>query len=107
MHEVNGHELDRAETSVDASNKLVDRRTQVLVLFDVLPRRNCELREDNLADPFGVLAEEQLKSVQFLWDTLDVVETIDTDDHLDVTEALLQLLDTLLDVGFLQVLYDG
>lgn len=60
--------------------------------------------KDNLADPLWVLAEEELECVQFLWDTLDVVQSVDTNNDLDAVEAVLELLDTFLDVGLLQVL---
>ena len=42
--------------------------------------------------------------MQFLRDTLDVVESVNTNNDLDISEALLQLLDTLLYVRFLDVL---
>ena len=48
MHEVDRHELDRSESTVDSSHELVDRRSQVLVLLDVLTGRDGELNEDNL-----------------------------------------------------------
>lgn len=51
-----------------------------------------------------MLAEEELECVQFLWDTLDVVQSVDTNDDLDAVEALLELLNTFLDVGLLYVL---
>ena len=62
------------------------------------------MRKDDLADPFRVLAEEELKRVQLLWYTLDVVESVDTHNDLDVSKALLQLLDTFLDARLLDVL---
>ncbi len=37
VHEMNRHELHRAETSIDTPNKLVHSRSQILILFDVLP----------------------------------------------------------------------
>jgi len=48
VHEVNRHELDRSEATVDSSDELVDRRSQVLVLLDVLTGGNSELDEDDL-----------------------------------------------------------
>jgi len=67
-----------------------------LILLDVLSRRHGDLYELDLADPFGVSFEEVLKGVQLLWNTLDVIETVDTDDELDAFEFLLQLLDPFL-----------
>ena len=40
--------FDRAEPAIDAADELVDARAQVLVLFDILSRRNGELDEDDL-----------------------------------------------------------
>jgi hypothetical protein len=54
MHVVNGHEFDGTESSVDLSDEFVDYRSEVLVLFDVLPGRNGELHEDDLGS-VGVL----------------------------------------------------
>ena len=107
MHEVDGHEVDGTEATVDASDKLVDRRPEVLVLLDILARRDGKLCENNFADPLGMLGQEEFESVQLLWDTLDVVQSVDTNDDLDVSEAVLELLNALLDVRFLQVLWDG
>jgi hypothetical protein len=54
MHVVNGHEFDGTESSVDLSDEFVDYRSEVLVLFDILPGRNGELYEDDLGS-VGVL----------------------------------------------------
>lgn len=43
----------------------------------------------DLANPFRVLRQEELESVQLLRNTFDVVQTIDTNDNLDSTKALL------------------
>jgi len=48
VHEVNGHEVDGPESAVDPSNKLVYRRTQVLVLLYILSGRDGKLNENNL-----------------------------------------------------------
>lgn len=106
MHEVDGHELDGAELAVDASNELVHDSTQVLVLFDILARGNGDLHKDDLADPFRVLSQEDLKSVQFLRHTLDVVQAIDTDDEFDALEFLFEGGDALLNLGLLQTLVE-
>jgi hypothetical protein len=51
-----------------------------------------------------VLSEEELEGVQLLRHSLDVVETIHPDDHLDAVEPLLELLDSLLDGWSFQTL---
>lgn len=60
--------------------------------------------ETYLADPFWMLGEEELEGVEFLWDTLDVVQTINADDDLHAIKTLLELLNPLLDRFLLQVL---
>ena len=104
MHEVDGHELDRSKTSVDAPNELVDCRAQVLVFLDILARGYGKLRKDNLADPFRMLCQEELERVQLLGDTLDVVQTVNANDDLHAVEALLERGDALLDTLLLQIL---
>jgi len=36
----------------------------------------------DLAYPFRMLGKEEFERVQFLWDTFDVVETVDADNNL-------------------------
>jgi hypothetical protein len=60
---VDRHELDGAEFSVDAPNELVDNGAEVLVLLDVLSRRDCDLDQHDFADPLGVFGEEDLERV--------------------------------------------
>lgn len=80
MHEVDRHEFNRTEATVDPTNELVDSRPQVLILFHILTRRNRELNEDDFADPFRVLGKENFERVQLLRYTLDVIESVDTND---------------------------
>ena len=51
-----------------------------------------------------MFSEEDLESVQLLGHAFDVVETIDTNDNLDVLESLLEALDTFNHIGLLQTL---
>jgi hypothetical protein len=106
VHKVDRHELDCAELAVDASDELVDDSAEVLVLFDVLPRRDGDLDEDDLADPFGVLGEEDFEGVQLLGNALDVVETVDADNKLDALELLLKRRYPLLHLGLLEALVE-
>lgn len=53
-----------------------------------------------LPNPLRMPFQECLESVKLLLDTLDVVETIDTDDNLAVLKLSLQSLDAVYD-GFL------
>ena len=100
MHEMDRHELDRAEPAVDPTDQLVHRPPQALVLFHVLPGRHGHLDEHDFADPFGVLFQEDFERVQFLRHAFDVVEAIDADDDFDVLEAGLELFDAVDDSGF-------
>ena len=43
VHVVNRCVLHGTEAAVDPSNEFVDNRPEILVLFDVLPRRHCQL----------------------------------------------------------------
>lgn len=104
MHEVNRHELDRPEPTVDPPNELVDRRAKVLVLFDILARGNGDLDENDLADPLGMIVEEDLESVKLLRDSLDVVKAVDADDDLDSFEATAKSGDALNDAVLLEAL---
>ena len=101
MHKVYRHEIDRSETSIDATDKLVNSCTQVLVLLDVLSGGNSKLRKDNLPDPLWMLSEEELECVELLGNALDIVKTVDANDDLDTIEALLERCDTLLNRLFL------
>lgn len=104
VHEMNRHEVDSAESTVDTSNKLVHRGAKVLVLLDVLSRWYCELCKNDLADPFGMLREEELEGVKFLRNTFYVVEPVDADNDLDIAKPVLKLFDALLHAFFLQIL---
>jgi hypothetical protein len=84
---MNRHPIDRSEPPVDPTDQLVDRRTQVLILFDVLTRRDGDLYEDDFTEPFGVFFEEDFHRVKFLRYSFDVVQSVDSDDDLDTFEA--------------------
>ena len=104
---MDGHEVHGSEATVDASYELIHSRTQVLILLNVLSRRDGELRQDNLPDPFRMLREEELERVKLLGDTFDVIKTVDADDDLASAETLLELSDTLLDGILLEVVDEG
>jgi hypothetical protein len=65
------------------------------------------VKPTNLAYPFRVLRQEEFKGVQFLRNTLDIVQTINPNDDLNATEALLQLCNPSFDRFLLQILYSG
>jgi hypothetical protein len=105
MHKVYRHKLDSAEASINATDELVDRCTQILVLLDVLSRGHGELYKDDLSDPFWVLSEEELKCMELLRNALNIIKSIDADDDFHAVKALLKGNDTLLNGLFLQVLW--
>ena len=104
MHKVNRHEINCSESTIDAANELVDDRPQILVLFDILPRRYCQLCKNDFADPFGMLAKEELERMQLLRDTLDIVQSVHADDDLNISKPLLKLGDPFPDALLFQVL---
>lgn len=95
VQEMDGLELDSAVHAVDATHKLVDNCPQILVLLHILARGDSHLDQNYLADPFRILRQEDLKSMQFLWDTLDIVESIHADNQLNALEFFPQGLDSI------------
>jgi hypothetical protein len=73
-----------------------------LVLLYILSRRNGNLNQHNLTDPFGVFCQEDFKGVKLLGDTLDVIKAVNTDNQFDALELLLECLDTLRNLGLLE-----
>lgn len=60
------------------------------------------MNKHNLANPLRVFCQEDFKSVKLLGNTLDVIETINTDNQFDALELLLECLDTLHNLGLLE-----
>jgi hypothetical protein len=58
----------------------------------------------HLSDPFRVLLQEQLKCGHLLWYPLDVIQSVNAYNQLDATEPLLELLDSRLDLRFLDAI---
>jgi len=93
---MNRVEFDAAELAIDAPNQFVDGTAEIFVFFNILSGWNGDLDKLDLTNPLRVGLEEVLKSVQFLWNSFDVVQTVDTDDELGTSELFLKLLDTFL-----------
>jgi hypothetical protein len=53
-----------------------------------------------------MLCEEQLEGVQFLRNALDVVQSVDANNHLDAAEPRLELSYPCFDRFALQILYE-
>ena len=90
------------EFAVDSADEFVDDGTQILVLLNILSRRDGDLNQHNLANPFGMFCQEDFKSMELLRDTLDVIKTINTNNQFDALELLLECLDTLCNLGLLE-----
>jgi hypothetical protein len=73
-----------------------------LVLLYILSRRDGNLNQHNLANPFRVFCQEDFKSVKLLGNALDVIKTVNTDNQLDTLELLLESLDALHNLGLLE-----
>jgi hypothetical protein len=101
---MNRHKINCTKPTIDPSHQLVHSRSQILILFDVLPGWHCQLHEDYFSNPFGVLCQEDLESVHLLWNTLDVVKTINADDDFASLETLLELCYPRLDFWLLNTL---
>ena len=58
----------------------------------------------HLSNPFRVLLQEQLERSQLLWYSLDIIQSVNTDDQLDTAEPPLELLDSRLNLRFLDAI---
>jgi len=57
-----------------------------------------------LADPLRMLSEKKLKSMQLLWYTLNVIQTINPDNDFDASKALFELFDAVNDGRLFEIL---
>ena len=58
----------------------------------------------HLSNPFRVLLQEQLERSQLLRYALDIIQPVNTDDQLDTAEPPLELLDSRLNLWFLDAI---
>ncbi len=84
---MNGHKFDSTEPPVDAPDKLIHSRAEILVFIDILSGGNSKLNQNDLPDPFRMLCKEEFQGVEFLWDTFDVIQSINTDDDFNALET--------------------
>lgn len=85
-------------------NEFIHHCSQILVFFYVLPAWHCNLHEDNLANPFWMTGKKNLQGMQFLWDTLDIVKTVNADHQLGPAKFVLQTGNAILHLATLQAL---
>jgi len=67
-------------------------------------RKNKTRWKAHFSNPLRVFCQEQLKSVKLLRNSLNVIQSIYSDDQLDTVESLLELLDSLLNRRSFQAL---
>lgn len=77
------------ELSIDPTHQFVHHSPQILVLLNILSTGNGNLYKYDLPNPFWVVTEEYLESVQLLGHALDVIKTVDADHQLHALELLL------------------
>jgi hypothetical protein len=58
----------------------------------------------HLPDPLRMLGEEEFECMKLLWYTLNVIQSIDTDDEFDTLKSALKILYALLHRLLLEVL---
>ena len=90
------HVLERAERPVDARDELMHVGAKLLESSDLGARRNGDLKQDDLAAPLRVLLQEELERLEFVRDALDVIEPVDSEEHLLAVEPPLQIDDLIL-----------
>ena len=90
------------ESSVDSTDEFVDHSPKILILLHVLSTGYRHLHEHNLADPLRMFRQENFKRMQLLWNTLDVIQTVDAHDDLDSLEFPFERRNALLDFWFLK-----
>lgn len=87
---------------IDLVYSLVYPRCQVLVFRIIFSARDGNLNQCHLPQHLGVLIEEQVKRVQLLWNSLNVIEAIHANDIFHVWVLFIERRDTFFDFVFLQ-----
>jgi hypothetical protein len=101
MEKMDRHEFNGAESAIDSSDEFVDYGPEILVLFNILAAGDCDLDENDFADPFGMLSEEDFEGVELLGYAFDVIKSVYSDDEFHAFKFAFQHLDSLLDAWFL------
>lgn len=102
---MNRHAFHRPEATIDPTDEFIHASSQILILLHILSGRNRQLDQHNFADPLGVLGKESLERLEFLRDTLDIVQTVNTDDDLDAIKPRFQRTEAF-DNGFFLKTFD-
>lgn len=88
--------------SINLPGDCAQLRLQLLVLLDVLAARHGHLHEDNLFPQLRVVVQEHVEPLQLLREPLDVVQSVDPDDHLLALVPLLEVFDAAPHLGLLE-----
>ena len=83
-------EYGLTEFAIDSAHKLVDNSSEILIFFDVFTTGDSNLDQDNFPNPFRMLCEEDFQGMKLLRNTLDVVQSVDTNDDLDSLKPVLE-----------------
>lgn len=77
--------------AVNSSNKFLDFLAQHLIFMYSRARRDAQLHQHDLADPLGIFLQHLIKGMKFLGYSLDIVQSVDSQDYLLALEVLLEL----------------
>ena len=91
--------------SINSSDKFVDNSAEILVFLHVFSAGDGHLDQDDLTNPLWVLSQEDLQGVQLLRYTLDVIQTINSNDKLDTFKLLLEGVNSVNDLWLLQAFH--
>jgi hypothetical protein len=75
---------------INLAHKVVNILRKPLILGTTLSRRNKNLDQFRFLLPLRVVVEKFIKCAQLLWDALDIVHPIYTDNGLDAPQLLFQ-----------------
>lgn len=75
---------------------------EVLIFLYVFAAWDGDLDENNLVLQLWVIIEKSVKSLEFLREAFNVIQSIDTNNYLDAFVAFFQASNTLLDIRLLQ-----
>jgi hypothetical protein len=76
----NGRPVGCGESAVDPAHHLVHIFLEVLILFDVGARRDCDLQEDDVLDVLRIFYEQQLERAKTVHQSFGVIQSIDAQD---------------------------
>lgn len=85
--------------AIDLASNSTQLRLQFLVLLDLLSARHSHLNEHDLIAQFRVVVQECVECLQLLREALDMVQSVHSNDDLEVFILLFQGLNAFLHFG--------